>query len=45
MKEDSAGNSMNEPVDMWNHFWDAARYAVYMAFREKVGSFADLMSD
>jgi len=44
-KEDSSGNATNEPIDMWNHFWDAARYGVFMAFREKVGSFADLMSD
>ena len=44
-KEDSSGNPLNVPVDMWNHFWDAARYGDYMAFREKVGSFAELMSD
>lgn len=44
-KEDGNGNPTNTPVDDWNHFWDAARYAVYMALRDRAGSFADLMSE
>lgn len=43
-KEDQAGNPTNEPIDNWNHFWDSARYACFMMFRENTGSFADLMS-
>ncbi len=44
-KEDSSGNPTNTPIDNWNHFWDATRYGVYMAMRDRAGSFADLMSE
>lgn len=43
-KEDKDGNATNEPIDNFNHFWDASRYGVFMKLRERSGSFADLMS-
>lgn len=33
-KEDRAGNPTNEPIDMWNHFWDAARYPAFMELKK-----------
>jgi len=42
-KEDSSGNQTNVPIDAFNHFWDSVRYGVFMSFRERVGSFVDLM--
>lgn len=41
--ESSEGKLTNTPIDLWNHFMDAGRYAVYMALRERTGNFADLM--
>lgn len=35
-KEDNAGNPTNTPIDAWNHFWDSARYPVFMEMR-KIG--------
>ena len=35
-KSDSAGNSLNEPIDAWNHAIDAARYAVFMEMRNQI---------
>ncbi len=33
-KEDrKTGQALNEPIDNWNHFWDAVRYGVYMEMR------------
>lgn len=29
-KEDKAGKALNEPLDSFNHFWDAVRYGVFM---------------
>lgn len=29
-KEDRSGTVTNEPIDNFNHFWDAVRYGVYM---------------
>lgn len=33
-KEDAAGNPTNTPIDKWNHFWDSARYPVFMEMRK-----------
>lgn len=27
------GIALNEPIDRWNHFWDATRYGVFMEMR------------
>lgn len=36
-KEDrSTGEATNEPIDAWNHGWDAIRYAVYMELRRSI---------
>ena len=32
-KKDSNDRSLPEPIDDWNHFWDAARYACYAGGR------------
>ena len=32
-KEDKNGNSLNEPIDMWNHCWDGGRYGCIMEIR------------
>ena len=34
--EDKDGNSMNTPIDNYNHLWDAARYYAIMKLRLKV---------
>lgn len=33
-KEDRSGNATNEPIDMWNHFWDSVRYAAIMELKQ-----------
>lgn len=35
-KQDNNGNSLNEPVDIWNHAMDAARYLVTWKDKPKV---------
>lgn len=37
-KEDKTGTATNEPIDAFNHFWDGARYAVYMEMRRPARS-------
>ena len=34
-KEDKDGKTINEPVDKYNHFWDAVRYALSEKRKEK----------
>lgn len=34
-KEDKDGNTLNVPVDSWNHCWDAARYAATYKYGER----------
>lgn len=38
-KQDSAGNSTNEPIDAWNHAWDAARYGCFMELARRMTDF------
>jgi phage terminase large subunit len=35
-KIDSSGNPTNDPIDLWNHFWDATRYGCFMELRNAI---------
>lgn len=34
-KEDRAGKVTNEPIDSWNHCWDASRYGCFMELKPR----------
>ena len=36
-EKDRDGNSLNQPIDKFNHLLDALRYAVWTRFGEKAG--------
>jgi len=38
-KENSSGESTNVPIDNFNHFWDATRYAVLMEMRKSMHNY------
>lgn len=39
-KEDKTGKATNEPIDNWNHCWDAARYGCFMELKAREFDFS-----